>query len=500
MTRYVMAIDQGTTSSKAFIINREGRIVGQGGHPFPQIYPRAGWVEHDPMEIWRTQKLACKDALRDASVKPTDIETIGVANQRETTVVWDRETGQPIANAIVWQCRRTSDLCKSLIRDNKGSSIHRKTGLIVDAYFSGTKLQWILQSVPGAIERAAKGELCFGTIDSWLVYNLTGGRLHVTDPSNASRTMLFNINNANWDQEIMEWLSIPAAILPEVRDSSGVCGHTMTEVFGAEVPIGGIAGDQQAALFGQSCFDKGDIKNTYGTGSFLLVNVGSTPLLSTRGLVGSVGWRIGGETTYVLEGSVFIAGAAVQWLRDGLGVIKSSSDVESLARTVPDNGNVYFLPAFVGLGAPHWDMTTRGTVMGITRGTTAGHLARATLEAIAQQTADVTEAIEVDYGERLREFRADGGAADNNLLMQFQSDILGMNVVRSNNVQATALGAAYLAGLATGYWNSLDELKALKRETRRFTPLMPERERREKRDTWRKLVEIARLWGDGNSR
>jgi len=497
MARYVMAIDQGTTSSKAFIVNKSGKIVGRGGYELTQIYPQAGWVEHDPMEIWEAQKKACDDAMRDASIKPADIEVVGIANQRETTIVWDRETGRPVTNAIVWQCRRTANLCERLIEEGRGPTIRSKTGLVVDAYFSGTKIQWILQSVPGAMERASRGELCFGTVDSWLVFNLTGRKTHVTDPSNASRTMLLNIDTGAWDHEITRWLSVPEAMLPEIVNSSGICGHTAAEVFRGEIPIGGIAGDQQAALFGQSCFQRGDAKNTYGTGCFVLVNAGDEPLRSTRGLVTSVGWRIRNKTTYVLEGSVFIAGAAVQWLRDALGIIKDSADVEALARTVPDNGNVYFLPAFAGIGAPYWDMGARGVLVGLTRGTAAGHLARATLEAIAHQTADVIAAIEADWDGTLRELKVDGGASENNLLMQFQSDILGANVVRPANIQATAMGAAYLAGLATGYWSGPEELKQLEPPAHRFVPSMTEEERTERRKDWQRLVRVAQAWGDG---
>jgi glycerol kinase len=496
MDKYIMAIDQGTTSSKAFIINRRGEIVGWGGHEFRQIYPRPGWVEHDPMEIWQTQERACRDALKNAYIEPIDIEAIGITNQRETTVLWERETGRPIANAIVWQCRRTSELCERLIRENRGDPIRKKTGLVVDAYFSATKIQWILQTVPDALEKAAKGELCFGTIDSWLVFNLTGGKVHATDPSNASRTMLFNIETCLWDREILEWLSIPEAVLPDVRDSSEIYGYTAPEVFGTAIPIGGVAGDQQAALFGQTCFEKGDIKNTYGTGCFVLANIGEKPLFSTRGLLTSVGWRLGSKATYVFEGSVFVAGAAVQWLRDGLGIIEKSGDIEALALTVPDNGGVHFLPAFAGLGTPYWDMYARGTITGITRGTHRGHLARATLESIAHQTKDVMEAIEADFGEELRELKVDGGAAENSLLMQFQADILGVPVIRPRFLQTTALGAAYLAGLATGYW-SPHELRGFKQQADRFVPHMGEDERMERCRRWSRLVEMARMWGDG---
>jgi glycerol kinase len=495
MGRYVMAIDQGTTSSKAFVINKAGEIVGQAGHAFGQIYPQPGWVEHDPMEIWETQKRACRDAIENASIKAGDLEALGITNQRETTVVWERETGRPVTNAIVWQCRRTSALCERLIAQGREEAVRQKTGLLVDAYFSATKLQWILQAVPGVRERAVRGELCFGTIDSWLVFNLTGGQVHATDPSNASRTMLFNIKERSWDREILDWLEIPEGMLPQVLDSSCFYGSTLPEILGAEVPITGIAGDQQAALFGQGCFNRGDMKNTYGTGCFVLANLGDVPLW-TPGLLTSIGWSVKGRTSYVLEGSVFIAGAAVQWLRDNLGVIGSSAEIEALARTVPDTGGVYFLPAFVGLGAPYWDMYARGTIVGITRGTSPAHLARATLEAIAHQSTDVIETMESFSGQRGNPLRVDGGAAENDLLLQLQADILGAQVARPESLQTTALGAAYLAGLASEYWRGQDELPCLRQDVELFVPRISDAEREEKRTRWRKLVEIARAWGE----
>jgi glycerol kinase len=423
-----------------------------------------------------------------------DIECIGITNQRETTVVWERKTGKPITNAIVWQCRRTLDICHDLTSRGLSPLITEKTGLFIDPYFSATKVKWMLQSIPGAMVRAERGELCFGTIDSWLLFNLTGGRIHGTDPSNASRTMLFNINSLSWDNDIRQWLSIPESILPGIVDTSGVCAVTDKDIFGKEIPIAALVGDQQAALFGQRCFETGSIKNTYGTGCFLLVNTGDTIIRSTSGLVSSIGWHMGNHTSYVLEGSVFIAGAAVQWLRDGLGVIKSSADVESLARTVTDSGGVYFLPAFVGLGAPYWDSDTRGVITGITGGTTSGHLARATLEAIAQQSADVIISVESDWAQPFSELRVDGGATQNGLLMQIQADILGMELVRSTTVHTTALGAAFLAGLATGFWNDFSKLKQLSLSTQRFSPTITDDERRQKRETWRKLVATARMW------
>ena len=496
MGRYVMAIDQGTTSSKAFIIDEGGEIVGQAGHAFQQIYPEPGWVEHDPMEIWETQKRACRDAIENASIKAGDLAAVGITNQRETTVVWERETGTPVTNAIVWQCRRTSGLCEALIAQGRGDVIRQKTGLLIDAYFSATKLQWILQTVPRAMERAERGELCFGTIDSWLVFNLTGGKVHATDPSNASRTMLFNIKEKTWDREILEWLGIPEAVLPQVLESSCFYGLTLHEILGSEVPITGIAGDQQAALFGQGCFNRGDTKNTYGTGCFVLSNLGDVPLWSP-GLLTSIGWSVKGRTSYVQEGSVFVAGAAVQWLRDNLGIIGSSAEVEALARTVPDTGGVYFLPAFVGLGAPYWDMYTRGIVVGITRGTMPAHLARATLEAIAHQSTDVIETMQGPSGQRHSPLRVDGGAAENDLLLQFQADILGAQVARPKNLQTTALGAAYLAGLAAEYWKGQEGLPCLRQDASLFAPQISDAEREEKRTQWRKLIEIARAWGEG---
>jgi glycerol kinase len=494
MARYVMAIDQGTTSSKAFIINKKGAIIGQGAHEITQFYPHPGWVEHDPIEIWATQKQACVDAMRNAQVSINDIECIGITNQRETAVIWERNTGKPITHAIVWQCRRTLDICNDLIESGKGLLIKEKTGLVIDPYFSATKVKWILQSVPGAMEMAVQGALCFGTIDSWLLYNLTGGRIHGTDPSNASRTMLFNISTMDWDDDILEWLSIPDSILPTIIDTSAVCSVTDKAIFDREVPIGAIAGDQQAALFGQRCFEQGSIKNTYGTGCFLLVNTGNEIIRSTSGLVSSIGWRIDGHTSYVLEGSVFIGGAAVQWLRDGLGVIKSSADIEALARTVLDSDGVYFLPAFVGLGAPYWDSGARGIIVGITGGTTSGHLARATLEAIAQQSADVVFAAESDWAHPFSELRVDGGATQNGLLMQFQADIIGIDLVRSTTVHTTALGVAFLAGLATGFWSGFSEIQKLSLSTQRFSPTMTENERNQKRKAWQKIVTTARIW------
>lgn len=496
MRKFILAMDQGTTSSKAFLIDRRGEIQGESGYPLTQHYPRPGWVEHDPMEIWESQKSACLDVMAKTGVKPREIEAIGITNQRETTVVWERDTGRPLTNAIVWQCRRTSDLCEALKRSGKEESLREKTGLAVDAYFSGTKLQWILENIPEASRKANRGDLCFGTVDSWLVYKLTGGKRHVTDFSNASRTMLYNIHSLAWDSEILNWLGIPSSMLPVVRNSSEIYGQTMPELFGrASLPIGGIAGDQQAALFGQGCFEGGSVKNTYGTGCFVVANTGDSPVVSQGGLLTSVGWGLGNRITYVLEGSIFIAGAAVQWLRDEIGLIKDSREIESLAREVADNGGVYFVPAFVGLGAPHWDMYARGTLCGITRGTKAAHLARAILESMAYQTRDVIVCMEKDVGCKLEQLRVDGGAAENNLLVQFQADILGIPVMRPGNLQTTALGAGYLAGLATGFWKDLEELGELRAAGEIFTPAMSDAERNERCRTWLKVVELAKLWG-----
>jgi glycerol kinase len=496
MKRFIMAIDQGTTSSKAFLINRQGEIVGQSGFEFKQIYPKPGWVEHDPLEIWESQKAACLDVMTKTGTLPSEIAAIGITNQRETTVVWERETGKPIMNAIVWQCRRTSSLCEELRKKGLEDDIRNRTGLVVDAYFSATKLQWVLQNIPNTLRRAERGELCFGTIDSWLAYKLTGGRLHVTDVSNASRTMLFNINSLTWDVDILRWLGVPQNSLPTVRNSSECYGETSPEIFqGVPIPIAGIAGDQQSALFGQMCFQKYSVKNTYGTGCFLLINTGEKPVFSKNGLLTSIGWRLGDKITYVLEGSVFIAGAAVQWLRDELGFIKQSEEIETLARRVPDNGGVYFLPAFVGLGAPHWDMYARGMIAGITRGTHPAHIARATLESMAFQTKEVLDCIQKDCGSTLAELRVDGGASRNNLLMQFQADLLRIPVVRPNEIQTTALGAAFLAGLATGFWKDSEEITQLRNKVDRFIPAITELESKDRWKTWQKLVSIAKQWG-----
>ncbi len=490
--KYILALDQGTTSSRAIVFDRQGAIVAVAQQEFRQIFPRPGWVEHDANEIWATQSQVATAALAQAQLTAGDIAAIGITNQRETTVVWERATGKPICNAIVWQDRRTAGACDRLKKAGKAALIRRKTGLVVDAYFSGTKLQWILQNVPGAKARAAKGELAFGTVDSWLVWNLTGGRVHVTDVSNASRTMLFNLKTCDWDDDLLTLFGIPRSILPSVRASSEVYGET--HLLGAAIPIAGIAGDQQAALFGQVCTKPGMVKNTYGTGCFMLMNTGAQPIASKNNLLTTVAWRINGRTEYALEGSIFIAGAVVQWLRDGLGIIKSSGEVEALAAQVPDTAGTYLVPAFAGLGAPHWDQYARGLVAGLTRGTTAAHLARAALEGIAYQVHDVLHAMQSDSGIKLRELRVDGGACANNLLMQFQADLLGVPVVRPKVAETTALGAAYLAGLAVGYWKDQAEIAAQWQADRRFVPAMKTAARKKLLAGWNKALVRAQKW------
>jgi glycerol kinase len=490
---YILALDQGTTSSRAIVFAHDGSVRSVAQQEFKQIFPQPGWVEHDATEIWATQSGVMHEALAKAGVRAADIAAIGITNQRETTVVWDRESGRPIANAIVWQDRRTADRCDELRAAGKAALIAGKTGLVIDAYFSGTKLKWLLDHVPGARERAKRGELAFGTIDSWLIYNLTGGRAHVTDASNASRTLLFDIRRGEWDDELLALFDVPRSVLPRVVASSGVCAQTSLD--GVEVPIAGIAGDQQAALFGQACLSPGLAKNTYGTGCFLLMNTGTEAVASRNNLVTTVAWQRDGALDYALEGSVFIAGAVVQWLRDGLQIIRSASEVEALARRVEDNGGAYFVPAFAGLGAPHWDAYARGAVFGLTRGTNASHLARAALESIAYQSADVLDAMQKDASLALSELRVDGGAAANDLLMQFQADVLGVPVVRPQVLETTALGAAYLAGLAVGYWQGDGDVIANWRVDRRFEPAMPRERVAELRAGWEKAVARAKGWG-----
>ena len=490
--KYILALDQGTTSSRAIVFDHRGSPIATAQQEFRQIFPRPGWVEHDPEEIWTSQLAVATQAVRHAGLTARDLAAIGVTNQRETTVVWDRATGKPVCNAIVWQDRRTAAACDRLGARGLAPMIRRKTGLVVDAYFSATKLQWILNHVPGAKARAKAGELAFGTIDSWLVWKFTGGRCHVTDPSNASRTMLFNIHTGGWDDELLRLFGVPRAMLPEVRSSSEVYGET--NLLGGSIPIAGIAGDQQAALFGQGCTRPGLAKNTYGTGCFLLLHTGATPIASKHNLLTTVAWRIGGRTEYALEGSIFIAGAVVQWLRDGLGLIKSSGEIEVLAAQVPDNGGVYLVPAFAGLGAPHWDAYARGLIIGLTRGTTRAHLARAALEAIAYQNADVLRAMERDAHLRLKELRVDGGACANNLLMQFQADLLGVAVVRPRVTETTALGAACLAGLAVGFWKDPREIAAQAQSDRRFVPAMKRAAREKLTAGWAGALARSKKW------
>lgn len=455
MEKYILAFDAGTTSSRAIVFDHSGKICSVAQREFTQHFPQSGWVEHDPHEIWATQASVAAEAITKIGINGTNISAIGITNQRETVIVWDRNTGEPVYNAIVWQDRRTAEYCDKLKYQGLIPKVKAKTGLIIDAYFSATKIKWILDNVEGARERAEKGELVFGTVDTWITWQLTRGEVHVTDVSNASRTMLYNINTLEWDEELLRLFEIPKSMLPRVASSSEVYGHTKTTIFASKVPIAGIAGDQQAALFGQMCVEPGMVKNTYGTGCFILMNTGNKPVASKNNLVTTIGWQINGKTTYALEGSIFVGGAIVQWLRDGLGIIKSSSEIEALATQVPDSGDVYFVPALTGLGAPYWDQYARGTIVGISRGTTAAHIARAALEGIAYQTMDVINAMILDAGVGLKELRVDGGASRNNLLMQFQSNVLGQPVIRPKTTETTALGAAYLAGLAVGFWENI---------------------------------------------
>jgi len=494
MSKYVLALDQGTTSSRAIVFDRRGAPVATAQKEFRQIFPQPGWVEHDAAEIWSTQLECARGALRQAGATGDDIVAIGVTNQRETAVLWDRRSGVPVSNAIVWQDRRTAEQCAELRTRGVEDLVRARTGLVLDPYFSATKLAWLLDHVPGARARAERGELAFGTIDSWLIWNLTGGAEHVTDVSNASRTLLFNLSTLDWDDELVELFRIPRAILPRVSASSEVVGYTT--LVGGRVPIAGNAGDQQAATFGQACFTPGMAKNTYGTGAFMLMNVGAAPQGSANRLLATAGWTLerGGDQAYMLEGSVFVAGAVVQWLRDGLALFARSDDVEALARQVPDAGGVFLVPAFVGLGAPHWDPDARGTIVGLTRGTTKAHVARAALESIAFQSYEVLEAMQADAEQPLTELRVDGGASRNDLLMQFQADVMGVPVVRPVVIETTALGAAYLAGLATGFWAGTDEIATLWRAERRFEPIMGRDERESRVEEWRRAVERSRRW------
>ena len=492
---YILVIDQGTTGSAALLFDEEGRIVSSADSEISQIYPQPGWVEHDPKEIFRTSLVVAQEALQKAVVSASQVKGMGITNQRETTVVWDRRTGEPVNNAIVWQCRRTAPLCEELKAKGLAQTIREKTGLPIDAYFSATKLRWILDHIPEGQRRAQQGDLLFGTIDSWLVWNLTGGAVHITDYSNASRTMLFNIHTHEWDKEILTILDIPEAVLPKVMPSSHGYGETAAGLLGeARIPLGGIAGDQQAALFGQACYDECMAKNTYGTGSFILLNTGDKPIPSEKGLLTTIAWGLDGKFTYAMEGSIFITGAAIQWLRDGLGLIKSAAESEPLARSVPHNDGVYFVPAFVGLGAPYWDMYARGTILGLTRGTTAGHLARATLEAIAYQVRDVLEVMTEEACIQLALLRVDGGGTANSFLMQFQADMLGVPIQPSSVAETTSLGAAYLAGLAVGLWKDTAELAQMWRAAKTYEPTMSADQRENLYAGWKRAVERARGW------
>jgi glycerol kinase len=498
MSRYVLALDQGTTSSRAILFDHDGRPAALAQREFPQLFPRPGWVEHDPAEIWNSQLACARDVMAAARVAPADVAAIGITNQRETTVVWERTTGRPIANAIVWQDRRTAALCSELQAAGAASTITARTGLLVDPYFSGTKIAWLLDNVLGARARAERGELAFGTVDTWLIWQLTGGAVHATDVSNASRTMLFNLHTLDWDDELLALLKVPRALLPRVVSSSGVVGECRADAFGAPVRIAGIAGDQQAATFGQACFAPGMAKNTYGTGCFMLMNSGSVPRASANRLLCTVGWMLGGTAqpapTYCLEGSVFVGGAVVQWLRDGLGFFSSSNEIEALAAQVPDNGGVFLVPAFAGLGSPHWDPHARGLMIGMTRGTTRAHVARAALESIAFQSAEVLSAMQRDAASALTELRVDGGAARNDLLMQFQADLVGVPVVRPAVTETTALGAAYLAGLAVGFWPDTATLASLWRVEKRFEPRLGGGEREQLLAGWLRAVQRAKGW------
>lgn len=490
--KYVLALDQGTTSSRAILFDRNGNIVKISQKEFRQIYPNPGWIEHNPLEIWETQLNAAREVLN--GINKEEVACIGITNQRETTVLWDKNTGQPVYNAIVWQSRQTSEICDQLKKSGMEPYIKENTGLVVDAYFSGTKIKWILDNVTGVRERAEKGEILFGTIDTWLVWKLTGGKAHITDYSNASRTMIYNIRDLNWDEKILQELNIPANVLPEVRQSSEIYENTVKDIFGVEIPISGIAGDQQSALFGQLCFQEGMMKNTYGTGCFMLMNTGEKIVKSNKGLITTIAWGVENKVEYALEGSIFVAGAAIQWLRDELKIIHDAADSEYFARKVDDSNGVYVVPAFTGLGAPHWDMYARGAIVGLTRGTNRNHIIRATLESIAYQTKDVIEAMIEDSGINLTALKVDGGATANNFLMQFQSDILNVNIERPEVTETTALGAAYLAGLAVGFWKSKGEISQYWSINRKFKPEMDEEKRNALYEGWEKAVGRSKDW------
>ncbi|GGE97124.1 glycerol kinase [Chishuiella changwenlii] len=492
--KFILALDQGTTSSRAIIYNHDGEIVAVSQKDFEQIFPKPGWVEHDPNEIWSTQSSVAAESVAKSDLNGTNIAAIGITNQRETTIVWDRETGNPIYNAIVWQDRRTSKYCDSLKEEGYTDKILEKTGLVIDSYFCATKIKWILDNVEGAREKAEAGKLCFGTVDSWLVWKFTRGKMHITDVSNASRTLIFNINTMEWDDELLELFQIPKSMLPEVKESSEIYGETSTTLFSTKIPIAGIAGDQQAALFGQMCVEEGMAKNTYGTGCFLLMNIGDKPVFSKNNLLTTVGWKINGKTTYALEGSVFVGGAVIQWLRDGLKIISSAPESEELSASVEDNGGVYFVPALTGLGAPYWDQYARGAIFGITRGTTKAHIAKAAIQGIAFQVNDLIKSMESDINAEIKELRVDGGACANNVLMQFQSDLIQNDVIRPKVLETTSLGAAYLAGLAVGYWKDIEEIKVQWKEDRKFSNEMEDEKREDLLKFWKKAVSRTQNW------
>ncbi|SFH20450.1 glycerol kinase GlpK [Pedobacter insulae] len=496
MSQYILSLDQGTTSSRAIIFNKKGEVIAVAQKEFTQIFPQSGWVEHDALEIWSSQASVAAEATVKAGINGKNIAAMGITNQRETVIVWDKNTGKPIYNAIVWQDRRTATFCDELKQAGKEELISSKTGLIIDAYFSATKIKWMLDNVPNARAEAEAGNLICGTVDTWLIWNFTKGELHVTDVTNASRTLLFNIHTMAWDDELLELFTIPKSMLPSVKQSSEVYGETKSTLFAHPIPIAGIAGDQQAALFGQMCTKTGMVKNTYGTGCFMLMNIGKTPKLSKNNLLTTVAWQVNGVTEYALEGSIFIAGAVVQWLRDGLGIIKTAADIEELALKVEDTGGVYFVPAFAGLGAPYWDSNARGTIVGLSRGTTASHIARAAIESIAYQTADVLKAMEADAGVKIQELRVDGGATANNILMQFQANLLNCKVIKPKVVETTALGAAYLAGLATGYWKDIAEIQQLWESDKEFNPVAQSVETEKGFAEWKRAVYATQSWSN----
>jgi len=492
--KYIISLDQGTTSSRAIVFDHKGTILGISQKEFEQIFPKPGWVEHNPMDIWKSQLSVLKSVIKKCKIDPQEVSAIGITNQRETTVVWDKSTGKPVYNAIVWQDRRTAAYCDRLKAGGSASSVKTKTGLVLDAYFSGTKVNWILDNVKGARKKAEDGQLLFGTIDTWIIWNLTKGKVHVTDVTNASRTMLYNIKTLKWDNSLLKMLDVPKKMLAEVKSSSEIYGETDESLLGSSIPIAGIAGDQQAALFGQMCTKQGMAKCTYGTGCFLILNTGDKIIRSKNNLLSTIAWQIDGKTTYALEGSVFVAGAAVQWLKDGLGIIKTSKEIEVLATEVEDNGGVYFVPALTGLGAPYWDQYARGTIVGITRGTTKAHIARATIEGIGFQVADVVRAMEADTKSNLKELRVDGGAVANNLLLQLQCNLLGRKVIRPTVLETTALGAAYLAGLATGFWSGVKELQAQWQQDEKFTPKIKKAVKEDLLSSWSRAVEKSKAW------